>query len=67
MIEENLVHSLEDKVEQLESRLKKMDSENHKLVETLNEREEALATLETKCDMMEETMKVEKKKSKAKG
>ena len=55
VIEENLV-------EQLESRLKKIDSENHKLVETLNEREEALATLETKCDMMEETMKVERKK-----
>jgi predicted nuclease with TOPRIM domain len=41
-IEENLGHSLEAKVEQLESRLKKIDSENHKLVENLKEREEAL-------------------------
>jgi hypothetical protein len=63
-IEENLGHSLEAKVEQLESRLKKIDSENHKLVENLKEREEALETLQTKCDMMEETLKLERKKSK---
>ena len=63
-IEENSERVLEAKVKQLESSLKKVYAKKHKLVEVLKEREETLETLQTKCDVIEETMKVERKKSK---
>jgi hypothetical protein len=51
-------------VEQLESKLKMLDLENRTLSVTKKENEETIESLQNKCETMEETIRIERKKSK---